>query len=142
MTKRNKASEYLAKQRGCFPNWEDSIYNKKSRYFKGKHKVLRNATRLTLAPTGSISIIANCSFGIEPLFALSFVRGIVEGNELYVLNEDSDVKAITKIWITGKSSSTLVIPKRLAREYGLEKPTHIILEKHQDGLLIRKLVMG
>src|SRR3989338_6686625 len=55
------ASVNLAKERGVFPNWEESIYNKKSKCYKGKHLQLRNATRLTLAPTGSISIIANTS---------------------------------------------------------------------------------
>ncbi len=83
----DKASVNLAKERGTFPSWEGSIYNKKSRYFKDKHLVLRNATRITLAPTGTISIIANCSFGIEPLFALSYIRTISEGKELYVMNE-------------------------------------------------------
>jgi len=55
------------------------------------------------------------------------------------MNENNDRKIITKIWITGKSSSTLVIPKRFAIEYGLEKPTPVILEKLPNGLLIRKL---
>lgn len=59
-----KASEELAKTRGSFPNTNCSVYTKK----------IRNAARTTIAPTGSLSIIANCSSGIEPLFALSFVR--------------------------------------------------------------------
>src|SRR3989338_9027718 len=84
----DNASVNLAKDRGVFPNWDESIYNKKSRYFKGKHLELRNATRLTLAPTGSISIIANTSFGIEPLFALSFVRVLEDGTELLTVNKD------------------------------------------------------
>ncbi len=84
----DNASMLLAKERLTFPNWEDSIYNKNSRYFKGKHMPLRNATRLTLAPTGSISIIANTSFGIEPLFALSFVRILEDGTELLTVNKD------------------------------------------------------
>jgi len=48
-------------------------------------------------------------------------------------------KEITKTWITGKKSCTLVIPKRFAIEYGLGEPTHIVIEKRDDGLLIRKL---
>ena len=48
---------------------------------------LRNATRLTLAPTGSISIIANTSFGIEPLFALTYVRILADGTELLTVNK-------------------------------------------------------
>jgi len=84
----DKASVELAKVRGTFPSWEDSIYNKESKHFKGKYLKLRNATRLTLAPTGSISIIANTSFGIEPLFALSYVRILEDGTEFLNVNND------------------------------------------------------
>ena len=90
----DNASVELAKERGVFPSWEDSIYNKESKSFKGKHLKLRNATRLTLAPTGSISIIANTSFGIEPLFALSFVRMLNDGSEQ--LNVDKNFEDVMK----------------------------------------------
>jgi bifunctional DNA-binding transcriptional regulator/antitoxin component of YhaV-PrlF toxin-antitoxin module len=55
------------------------------------------------------------------------------------LKGNTENKEITKTWLTGNSSCTLVIPKGFAREYGLDKPTHIIIEKRQEGLLIRKL---
>lgn len=84
----DKASMNLAKERLTFPNWDESIYNKKSKHFRGNHLPLRNATRITLAPTGSISIIANTSFGIEPLFALSFVRLLDDGTEFLNVNKD------------------------------------------------------
>ena len=90
----DNASVNLARERGVFPSWEDSIYSKESRNFKGKHLKLRNATRLTLAPTGSISIIANTSFGIEPLFALSFVRMLNDGSEQ--LNVDKNFEDVMK----------------------------------------------
>src|SRR3989344_2793083 len=90
----DNASVNLARERGVFPSWEDSIYSKESRNFKGKHLKLRNATRLTLAPTGSISIIANTSFGIEPLFALSFVRMLNDGSEQ--LNVDKNFEEAMK----------------------------------------------
>ena len=80
------ASGALAEERGVFPNFEKSV-------FEGDMP-MRNATVTTIAPTGSLSIIAACSSGIEPLFAVSFVRNVMEGTKLIEVNPyfESEIK--------------------------------------------------
>ena len=51
----------------------------------------------------------------------------------------SEKKGIVKTWLAGQYSCTLIIPKEFAKEYGLDKPSHVILEGTSEGILIRKL---
>jgi ribonucleoside-diphosphate reductase alpha chain len=75
----HKQSSELAKTRGRFPNWE------KSRYFR-EGVAMRNATVTTIAPTGTLSLIAGCSSGIEPYYAVAFERNVLDGTLLVQTN--------------------------------------------------------
>jgi ribonucleoside-diphosphate reductase alpha chain len=76
----HKASQELAKEKGAFPNWDLSIYKKKG-------IKMRNAALTTVAPTGSISMIFDTSSGIEPNFALSYIKQDKDGHQYRYFNE-------------------------------------------------------
>jgi ribonucleoside-diphosphate reductase alpha chain len=75
----HEKSREIGEARGSFPNFERSMW-------KERYGAFRNATVTTVAPTGTISIIAGCSSGIEPLFAVSFMRNVLGGARLFETN--------------------------------------------------------
>lgn len=75
----HERSREIGEARGSFPNFARSIW-------RNKYSAFRNATVTTVAPTGTISIIAGCSSGIEPLFAVSFIRNVLGGARLFETN--------------------------------------------------------
>lgn len=87
-------SESLAKERSPFPDWKRSIFYSKSKHFKKKRAgsnregevKLRNATLLAVSPTGSTSMIAETSSGIEPIFNVSYVKKVLGGEEFYYID--------------------------------------------------------
>src|SRR6476620_7289807 len=99
-------SERLAKERGVFPEWERSIWGPDQTAARGPKaervrpmRRLRNCNVTTVAPTGTISIIAGCSSGIEPLFAVAFMRNQA-GVLMPDVNEDFVAIAKQEGWYT------------------------------------------
>ena len=74
------ASYKLAEEKGVFPNWH------KSPHFQEKYGKVRNASRTCIAPTGTLSIIANCTSSIEPAYGLVYEKHVLDGETLYEVN--------------------------------------------------------
>ncbi len=78
----HKASIEIGERKGSFPNFDKSIWKSRG------YKTMRNATVTTIAPTGTIGIIAGVSSGIEPLFAVAFIRNVMGGTQLTEVNSE------------------------------------------------------
>lgn len=88
-----EASRALAAERGPFPNFA------RSRYAEEGAPAIRNATRTAIAPTGTLSIVAGCSGGIEPLYALAYERHVLEEQTLVETNRRFEARARSEgVW--------------------------------------------
>ncbi|MBD3360910.1 hypothetical protein GF366_03860 [Candidatus Peregrinibacteria bacterium] len=74
-------SQKLSEEKGCFPNWDISIFGPKA-----KNTKMRNSALTTIAPTGSISMLLDCSSGVEPFFALAYTKEVMSGQNLTYVN--------------------------------------------------------
>jgi ribonucleoside-diphosphate reductase alpha chain len=121
----HNASRELAKEKGVFPNIEESIYGKKYGKRRDPH---RNAALTTVAPTGSISMMFDCSSGIEPNFALAFVKQDKDGHQYPYFNryfeaacknlrlskeKIEEIKA--EIIRTGSAQGVTILPEELKK---------------------------
>ncbi len=111
--KARDASTELANQRGPFPNWNESIWRTKT------NKKVRNAAITCIAPTGTISIIADCSSGIEPVFSLVFHRRILDGSKMLQINP------VFKQIATKAGFYSKELEKQIAKAGSIQKITKI-----------------
>ena len=100
-------SQLLAEKRGAFPNFKGSVFDKPGA------PPMRNATITTIAPTGTLSILAGCSSGVEPLFAIVFVRRVMDNTELL------EVHPIFEEMARAKGFYTPELMREIARTGGL-----------------------
>ncbi|MFC2043826.1 vitamin B12-dependent ribonucleotide reductase [Chloroflexota bacterium] len=110
--KATEASTELAQERGVFPTFEGSSYADESLR-------VRNATRTTIAPTGTLSIIVGCSSGIEPLFALSYTRNILDGAKLVEVNPYFEEAAKRECFYSEELIKKLVSGTKLSNMEGI-----------------------
>jgi len=97
-------SEELAKEKGVFPRWKDSSFKRK----------VRNVAITTIAPTGSISMLADTSSGIEPVFALAFTKNVVSDSGLSYINKYFEKELAESLWADGDAEHK--VRDRIVRE--------------------------
>jgi ribonucleoside-diphosphate reductase alpha chain len=131
-----KISVSLARERGVFPNFEGSIYDT-----EGGMRV-RNATVTTIAPTGTISMIAGCSSGIEPLFAIVYEKNVLDGKKLLEVHpafkkvaQDEGFyseELMTMVADTGSLHKIFGIPRRIrdvfVTAHDIEPRAHVAIQ--------------
>jgi len=119
-------SQQLAGTRGCFPNWEGSVWDTKH------HRSIRNVGITTIAPTGTISLIAGCSSGIEPVFSLATKRRIMDDQEFIQLHPLLENLGTKEGWLTDRVRNQLVegIPPSEIREMPKEL-SEVLVTAHE-----------
>jgi ribonucleoside-diphosphate reductase alpha chain len=148
-----KASEGLARARGPFPNFSKSVFAARNLPPR------RNATTTTIAPTGTISIIAGCSSGIEPLFAVAFVRNVLDGQRLVEIHPLFDEIArregfyseelIERIAATGSVRELPEVPEKWRRifvtSHDISPEWHVLMQaafqRHTDNAVSKTVNM-
>ena len=110
-----KISAYLAQERGVFPNFKGSVFDQ-----EGKLKV-RNATVTTIAPTGTISMIAECSSGIEPLYAIVYEKNVLDGQRLLEIHPDFKRVALEEGFYSDELMKMVAHSGSLNKIYGIPK---------------------
>ena len=118
----NEYSEQMAEEKGTFPNWEISIFGP-----NGQNVKKRNAALTTVAPTGSISMLLDCSSGVEPFFALSYYKEVMSGQKLIYINPHLENKLkelnlytpeiIKELERTGSIQGIAEIPEEIRKVY-------------------------
>ena len=93
-TAAHETSQELAEERGSFPNWQGSIWDTK------RHRPMRNAACTAIAPTGSISILAQCSSGIEPIYTIAYHRRGLESDDYLGLHPLIERIGSREGWLT------------------------------------------
>lgn len=102
-------SSDLAKEKGAFPRWKESSFA-----LRGRTPRYRNVAITTIAPTGSISMLADTSSGIEPVFALSYTKNVVEQAGLSYINKYFEQELAESHWADGDSEHK--VRDRIVRE--------------------------
>jgi ribonucleoside-diphosphate reductase alpha chain len=121
-----KASVALGKERGVFPAFQGSIYDVED----GPR--VRNATRTTIAPTGTLSMIAGCSSGIEPLFALSYTKTVLDGTPFVEVNPYFKEAAMKGGFYSEELMKQLAEGAHLSEIKGIpDKIKHVFVTAHE-----------
>jgi ribonucleoside-diphosphate reductase alpha chain len=123
------ASNHLAKQRGAFPNYKGSLWEQ-----KGLRQ--RNATTTTIAPTGTLSLIAGTSSGIEPIFDIQYSR---------ILFGDIEVEVVDPLYsdIRGSPNEQELLSKLFRRAHQVSPADHLriqgVFQKHVDNAVSKTI---